>query len=351
MKRDYLWVRFKRKILNNVWLSRFVLASFLFLSLGTGVYFMAKSIDLSTPKYYLSIIESFLFPQNIETIRVNKRINILVLGKSSIEHEGSDLTDTIIFASIPTDVGNFALISIPRDVWVSEIRAKINSAYYWGNQKKVGGGIALSRSLVEDIVGQPINYVIVIDFSGFKNIIDAMGGIDVDVETSFVDDKYPIEGREDDLCGGDFTYACRYEKIEFKNGPTYMDGGMALKFVRSRNAVGEEGTDIARGKRQQKIITAIKNKLLSSEIYLSPKKIESIANAVITALEVDFDYIEGAAIFRKIIASANNIKDFTIPEGYLINPPVSAKYDNQYVFTPAAGNWEELHKWIKSLLN
>jgi len=112
----------------------------------------------------------------------------------------------------------------------------------------------LAKSVAEEIVGIPVHYAVVVDFDFFQKVIDELGGIEVDVETDFVDDRYPIKGREDDLCNGDPKFSCRYETVEFKKGLQFMDGGAALKFVRSRNAEGDEGTDLARIARQEKVI-------------------------------------------------------------------------------------------------
>ena len=108
-----------------------------------------------------------------------------------------------MLASISLTKESVDLISIPRDIWIPEIRAKINSAYYWG-------GVSLSKSLVEKITSLPTHYAVVIDFSSFKEIIDALGGVKIDVANSFTDDLYPIEGREEDLCDGDKEFKCRY---------------------------------------------------------------------------------------------------------------------------------------------
>ncbi len=87
-------------------------------------------------------------------------------------------------------------------------------------------------------------------------MIDALGGIDVQVGSSFRDEWYPITGKENDLCGGDPQYRCRYRTVTFTKGIVHMDGDMALTYVRSRHAQGESGTDFSRGARQQEVIEA-----------------------------------------------------------------------------------------------
>ena len=107
-------------------------------------------------------------------------------------------------------------------------------------------------------MGKPVHYGLVIDTLGFKEVIDVLGGIEVDVERSFVDEKYPIAGKEDDECGGDSEYGCSYETIEFTEGGQSMDGEIALKFIRSRSSEVDEVTEVSLSKRQQKVLEAIK---------------------------------------------------------------------------------------------
>jgi anionic cell wall polymer biosynthesis LytR-Cps2A-Psr (LCP) family protein len=168
---------------------------------------------------------------------------------------------------------SISLISIPRDIWIPEIRAKINTTYHYGNiQPERGGGLNFSKQIVSEVTGQPVNYALVIDFSGFQDIINTLGGVDVTVDRSFTDTKYPVAGRENDLCGGDPTLACRYETIHFDQGLTHMDGATALTFVRSREGDNGENTDFARSARQQKVISAVGKKVLSINTILSPAK-------------------------------------------------------------------------------
>ncbi len=282
---------------------------------------------------YGGLVKSFLYSPRGE-------VNILVLGKGGIGHEAPDLTDTIIFVSISQKDVN--LISLPRDLWIPEIRAKLNSAYYWGK-------LPLAKSTVEKIVGVPVEYGLVIDFSGFKKIVDALGGIEVEVKNSFVDEKYPIPGKEKDLCDGDTEYKCRYEVVRFEKGKQVMDGDTALKFVRSRNAQGEEGTDLAREARQQLVLGAIKDKVLSLKVLLNPRKVFALKNAVMEAIETDVDANTAASIGGLFFSARRSISSHLIPDELLVHPPISRTFDRQYVFIPKAGNgdWEEIGSWMK----
>lgn len=279
------------------------------------------------------------------------RVNILILGKGGTGHAGADLTDTMILASVSLKNRSANLISIPRDIWIPEIRAKINSAYYWGKQKpEFGGGLPFAKKNVETIVGVPVNYALVLDFSSFKEIVDALGGVKIDVNNSFTDSLYPIEGREENLCNGDKEFKCRYETIHFEKGINYMDGTKALKYVRSRNGDNNENTDIAREARQQKVISAIKNKILSKGTILNPFKLYKVWKVVRSSVETDIDFSSMIFLGREILSIDGNIQSFIVPDGLLVNPPESQRYDYQYVFIPKTGSWTEFQSWVKDLI-
>jgi LCP family protein required for cell wall assembly len=283
------------------------------------------------------------------------------MGKAGGAHDGPDLTDTIILVSVSLAKPGIVTVSIPRDVWIPEIRAKINAAYYWGdkttpffdNSNYPGGKIGFAKTIATEVVGSPIQYGVVVDFTGFKDVIDALGGIQVNVERSFTDNLYPIAGRENDTCGGDPTFACRYQTVTFNAGLQTMNGDTALEFVRSRHAIGDEGTDIAREARQQKVIDAVKSKILKPSVLLSPKVDFAMLGVIKKYVQTDLDLPTVGTLARKILAGTKNVKQYLIPQELLFNPPVNAVYDQQYVFIPKAGNgkWNEINKWFSSVLN
>ena len=286
-------------------------------------------------------INRYLSPANIQSS--NGRVNILILGIGGKGHAGEDLTDTMIVASVSLTKPSLVFVSLPRDIWIPAIRAKINSAYYWG-------GFDLAKISTQGVVGLPINYAMVMDFSGFTKIINVLGGVTVNVERSFTDENYPIEGRENDVCGGDPLFRCRYETVSFTQGLTTMDGETALKFARSRYAKGDEGTDLARAARQEKIIQAVKNKLLSKDFFLYPKKALAVWQVVKDSVQTDLGTNALAILAERALVGRNNIVQTTLPESLLINPPISKTYDLQYVFVPAGGSWDQVHIWINGLI-
>lgn len=306
-----------------------------------------------------------------------KRINVLILGVGGGSHEGPDLTDTVIFSSIDPKTKKVLLVSIPRDMWVPEIGAKINSAYVYGEEKQEGGGLLLAKSIVGKVVGQDIDYAIKIDFDGFVKAVDMVGGLDINVENTFDDFAYPITGKEDDACGleevaiasasaqiasGSATesefFACRYEHLHFDRGETHMSGTTALKYVRSRHAFGVEGTDFARSKRQQNVIQAFKDKIFSMQVLLNPSKAIDLINVVKDSIATDIkedeydDFIKlaqklkGAKITSGVVDSGDSDSG---REGLLVNPQGDASdYGGAWVLIPVAGNgdYSEIKSYV-----
>lgn len=349
-KKRLFFAKVKRRALKHIWLARVGLLATLVL----GVYFFFSLLGLIFVKTgittYTRLLTDFVFTPASKIESLDELTNIVILGKGGEGHDAPDLTDTVIFASFSHKNPAITVVSLPRDIWIPSLRAKLNSAYYWGNQKRIGGGLVLAKSTVEEIVGSPIHYALVVDFSGFKDLIDALGGIEVDVEREFVDEKYPIPGKENDECGGDPEFLCRYETVRFQKGVQIMDGETALKFVRSRNAEGDEGTDIARQERQQKVIAAIQRKIFSPSTILSPKTFLSVFEIVKQTVETDMPSSSGAILARRALSAKENINSYVLNDGFLVNPPISPTYDNLYVFIPVDGNWSKVHEWFESIL-
>lgn len=309
---------------------------------------------------WMPTLLQYFFQKEIALQKTEERVNVLFLGIGGGRHEGPLLTDTIIYASIDPEKEKVTLISIPRDLWIEDLRAKINTAYSYGEEKRKDGGIILTKTLVSKILNQPVDYVLRIDFNGFVRAIDMVGGIDVEVERSFEDQEYPISGKETDTCGFEGeefekratssaifeAFPCRYEHISFQEGIQHMDGVTALKFVRSRHAKGVEGTDFARSKRQELVIQAFRNKAFSLTTLLNPAKVMSLYDVFQDSLHTDIkqsEYDDFVKLAKKMKdTKINNVVFFytdaySNDPGIFVNPPTSGEFGNQWVLIPRRG--------------
>lgn len=294
-------------------------------------------------------VVSLLFDSGVPLLGKNGRTNILLLGVGGGTHAGADLTDTMLIVSVDKKATQLTFVSLPRDLWSDTLKDKINSAYHYGETKKVGGGFVLSKVVAEDVVGMPVHYAMLVDFSGFEKIIDLVGEIDVRVEKGFTDTEYPLAGRENDECDGDKTYRCRYEALTFASGLVHMSGEMALKYVRSRHATGDEGTDFARSRRQQEVLVAFKSKLLQPASWNSWDKVNNLYRAFWQTVKTDMSVGELLTVGKTgWKARAKPVWQISL-EKELINPAPTL-YGGRYVLIPRE-SWEEIHKYIFSKLN
>jgi len=285
----------------------------------------------------------------------NNRTNILILGVGGESHTGIDLTDTIIFASVDKTSADTVMLSLPRDIWIESLKTKINAAYHYGEEKTPGGGFILTKDAVNQVLGQPIHYAVLVDFEGFVKFIDLVDGIDIRVDRAFDDYQYPLPGKELDECNGDPEYKCRYEHLHFVSGQQHMNGETALKFVRSRNAQGEEGTDFSRSQRQQKVIKALAQKVFSYKVLINPGKIMELKKNFGDHVKFDTKFNEEhitafLSLFLRFIKNKNEIRtislDYGDPDnpGFLINP--LQHESNQWVLLPRTNDWQEIQKYV-----
>ncbi|KKP68569.1 MAG: Cell envelope-related transcriptional attenuator [Candidatus Roizmanbacteria bacterium GW2011_GWA2_35_19] len=322
-----------------------------------GLIFVV-SIVLLRP-YYIFMIRTLrisplklIFTKGSLNIYDNQ-VNILFLGIAGKNHDGPNLSDSIVVLNYNFKNNKITTISIPRDIWSSTLKDKINSAFAYGEAKKPGsGGFILARAEISSIIGLPVQYAAVIDFDKFKELIDFVGGIEVEVENSFVDKQFPIAGEENNDCNNDPEFKCRFETVSFSKGKTLMTGETALKFVRSRNAEGKEGTDFAREKRQQKVIEAVKNSILIIIAKPNIKSFDKLYSLLDGLVKREVNNQQVATIVKNIVIKRNpELKKISLDESLFINPPLdNNKYDGLWVLVPENEDFSIIHKYIECSL-
>ncbi|GGM05645.1 LCP family protein [Dactylosporangium sucinum] len=201
-------------------------------------------------------------------------MNFLLLGSDTRdpENQGGSRSDTIIVLHLDKNRSKAQMVSIPRDTWVfvpkskngqyGNTNAKINAAYAWG-------GVPLTVQTVERFTGVRIDHVAIVDFSGFREIVDALGGVEIDVTESFTS-----------------THSLNPDgKRRFEKGVQTMDGAAALDYARERYAF-KDG-DFARIRHQQQVIKAILNKAASGGTLANPARLNSFLHATADSVTVD----------------------------------------------------------------
>jgi len=272
------------------------------------------------------------------------RVNILVMGYGGSGHDGAYLTDSMMIMSLLPQSHHTTLISVPRDLWVqnpanSGNYSKINAVYPVAagdnNQNPIAGGDAAAQK-VSLITGLNVQYWVTINFVGFRDFINAIGGVDVYVPDSF-SANYPIND--------DPSINAGWKVVKFTKGTHHMDGETAIEYARARYVIDNpaEGTDFARSARQQIIIKAALSKVKNigtwPHIYSALDALQhtiytnlSLADLAEFALHMDLDNAHHVGI------STSNV---------LVN---ATSNDGQAILLPANNNWQAIIDYVKQQL-
>lgn len=277
--------------------------------------------------------------------------NMLILGKGGANHAGGQLTDSLLLLRIRQSDKKIATISIPRDLYVTipdHGKGKINEAYATGfndtkdsNQKNQAGA-DLAAEVVETVAGVPIHYTAVVDFVGFQKMVDALGGVTVNVEKNLYDPLYPKDVMTED---GQFKETYAYTTVDIKAGLQNMDGDIALKYARSR----ESTSDFDRSRRQQNLMVAIKDKALSLGILANPVKVTDLLSTIGNHIKINMSLSE----IKGLIEMIQNMKKDEIISRVLDNDPQTGLLESTnlggYYLVPKAGNFNAVQAMVKTV--
>ena len=334
-----------------------ILFIFLVLIIGSGLYFGYKGY-MTGKGIGLNLSPSDLIGKQkepeLKKDSTGVYTNILIVGIDTRTKLKTLNTDVIIVASYNHKTKDVVMISIPRD-FCTKVNpsktsyGKINSAYSIYEAKEKGGGLEGLKGVVEEITGMEIQYYAMINFNGFVELVDAVGGLYINVENSFTDYKYPAE------------QGYGTQTISFKAGPQLMNGDTALKYARSRQSQQNgEGSDYARAKRQHKVIDAFIKKILSTETLLNPSKLMSLLSSVqdnIKISEFTIDDIQAGVNILKSLSGENStsstysfVLDPTLGNYSLIGPQTSC---GEYNIGPkeGLGRYTKIKEYISLALN
>lgn len=261
------------------------------------------------------------------------RINILLLGTGGPNHDGGDLTDTIMLASIDPVNHTTSLLSIPRDLWVkipADGYQKLNAAYFYGKSQSkskdknatIQAGLNKLDATLEPILGVPIHYHVLVDFAAFQQSVDAVGGIDVNVPEQLYDPTIAWENH--------------YNSVIAQKGIQHMDGKKALLYSKSR----ETSSDFARGERQRLVIVALKDKIFTLGTFSNPVKVSSLLSSLGDNVYTDFTLADISRLYEIV----GQIPSNAITSLDLVTPPhdlvTTGNVDGLSIVQPKAGLFE-----------
>jgi LCP family protein required for cell wall assembly len=305
----------------------------------------------------------------IRKIVNGERFSLLVLGFGGPGHEGPYLTDTILQIVYDPQKKTVTNISIPRDLYTYinygenkgvGVYQKVNYAFAYvmglkqphnglsrrylfdpnDENSKIDASAILAKDTVEQITGIPVDYWMTVNFNGFRQLIDALGGVTINVEKSFDDYEYPANDNP--------AIDASVMHIHFSAGVQTMNGERAIQYSRSRKSA-QDGGDIARSKRQMKVIQAVKEEALKPENLLK-------AYGVMDALQGN---IRTSLPLGDAVVLANFMNS---PEGrkytenlFFVNSPLDDEFlystNNEagFVFIPRGGvnQYKAIRDWLR----
>ncbi|MEQ1849341.1 MAG: LCP family protein [Candidatus Peribacteraceae bacterium] len=287
--------------------------------------------------------------------------NVLLLGVGDKDHDGVDLTDTVMVASIDAKkTKSVFLLSLPRDLYALSTEkmgeGRINSLYRDYKNALVRDGLepgeaskqALSQlgQEIGKLLGLTMHGTIKVTFSGFTEAVDLLGGVDIDVPYDIVDPEYP---------GANYSYVT----FSIRKGMQHLDGETALKYARTRHTT----SDFSRSARQQQLLSALSDTALSQGILRSPKKAMDMLSILSKNIESTFSVrellgfvsvaksIDTSRISGIQLSDQNGLFGSLIePGGFLYAPP-REEFDGAAVFLPVSipefpVTWKQLQVFI-----
>ncbi len=248
---------------------------FLFLFGSVGLYILNSYSSLMGMYSGFTREKSDLRTEDVEITK--EPFTLLIMGIEDYATDGQNgRTDSLMFATVNPKTQKISLMSIPRDSRVPIVgknkEDKINAAHAYGGEE-------IAIKTVEGFLKVPVDHYLKIDFQGFKGIVDAVGGVTVDVPFDFWERS-------------DVDY---YKKIEFKQGQQELNGEEALAYVRMRKQ--DPNGDYGRAARQRQLLAAVVQKLNSTSTVF---KIKDLTAVVGKYIKTDIPISDGLALYKKL---------------------------------------------------
>lgn len=267
-------------------------------------------------------------PSGQPDIEVGERVNILLVGVDSGVGRDHALTDTMLLVSIDPG-GDSAMLSIPRDIVNAPLPNgdpypwKLNSLLQNASADPAGypfgGGVATLKATISALLDVPVHYFAALDMAGFEQVIDSIGGVEVVVETAIADE---------------------FVNLYLQPGPVFMDGELALRYVRSRHGAGNN--DFVRADRQQQVLAAIRAKLTQANLLTAlPGLLDAVQNTIATDVPSDRIPELAAAVQAADMA---DVKQVVIQPPDQVTPATAA--DGAYVLLPNLANIRQLARQL-----
>lgn len=340
----------KPQLLRNKWLWFFVAVLLTIVAIGGLLFYradqlvqrFAKAAQLSKEEVLeqaQTAMTSLQNYYNAEPDTLPSRYTLLLLGSDLVTGKDSEaeLTDTLMLLRLDLEAARVDSLSLPRDLYHQDYQTRINALYYYGQSRYPERPEQFPEEVLSELTGVTIDRTLLLRIGDVRELIDLAGGVEVEVTEAFRDEQFPIYG-VDVKRVTDPTLL--YETIEFAAGKQVMDGDTALKYMRSRHSGDDQGTDNARGQRQQAVLAALASKLTrAANVELAGRLYRFYLDRLSASVPLD-DFLQLLARLVQIAETRDSyeleFKQHQLsvypqdPAGLIVNPPL----------------WQTKNEWI-----
>lgn len=273
-----------------------------------------------------------------------KKKTLLILGVDQLagRDSGALLTDTIILLQLDLLNNQIKTIALPRDLYHSAYQTRINALYYYGLENNPNNPLDFPTQALSELTGIDINHTLLIEIDALEQLIDLVGGVEINIEEGFTDPLFPrknvdvsIETNPDIL----------YESIVFEKGLEKMDGNRAMQYMRSRNSGDDQGNDLARGQRQQLVLEALLKQTINLDFLLKePEKVGKLYRFYLNHFAQSLTINELGRIAISWLITHSEDQQIFAPKFITFEIPVYPENTEGLIYNPPL--WQSQWQWI-----
>jgi anionic cell wall polymer biosynthesis LytR-Cps2A-Psr (LCP) family protein len=276
--------------------------------------------------------------------QIIKEKNLLILGADQVEgrNDGALLTDTLILLQLDLVGNQIQSVALPRDLYHPDYQTKINALYYYGLERNGDDPLAFPTQAISELTSINIDHTLLIEIAALEDLINLVGGVTIDIEEGFTDPLFPRNGVDVSV---ETDPKILYETVVFEKGSETMNGERALQYMRSRKSADDQGTDLARGQRQQQILEALLEKIFDSDfLFNEPKKVGQLYRFYLDNFDQSLSIKELAKTMFSWLIIHRQDPELILPSFVTYNITVYPDNDEGLIINPPL--WQTRQQWI-----
>lgn len=273
--------------------------------------------------------------------------NLLILGADQVEgrNGGALLTDTMILLQLDLVNNQIQSVALPRDLYHPDYQTKINALYYYGLAREVDNPLAFPTQAINELTGMQIDHTLLIEIAALEDLINLVDGITIDIKEGFTDPLFPRKGVDVTV---ETDPNILYETVVFEEGEEKMNGERALKYMRSRKSGDEQGTDLARGQRQQQVLEALLEKIFDPNFLINePEKVGQLYRFYLDNFDQSLSVTELAKTMFSWLIIHRQDPELLVPSFVTYNIAVYPDSEEGLIVHPPL--WQTQQQWLYTI--